>query len=423
MTLGAYGRLVRTNRNFRLLWLAQIVSEIGDWFYALAIYSLILELTGRAELVGLAVVLQVLPSTLISPAAGVLNDRLSRRKVMIWCDLCRMVIVLGMLLVRSREMVWLIYPLLFFETIGWGLFEPGRSAILPNITRPEELTAANTLSSTTWSFNLAIGSALGGVIAAAFGRNTVFLVNAASFAVSAWLLARMIFEEPHAEGHPQLHFRDLVNFKPVREGFNYILNDPRLSATTLVKCGLGLLGANLVLFPLLGERVFPLRPGSLDSARAGMLGMSLLMGARGMGALIGPFVSGAWAGSSELRMRQGILASFFLACAGYVSLSQAPNVWLAIAAIVLTHGSGSTIWVFSTTLLQTQTEDRFRGRVFSAELGLHMLAISISGYLAGKIVDAGASVRTAVLVCGMSLLLPAFAWFSAQRLWRRKQAP
>jgi MFS family permease len=420
MTLGAYGRLVRTNRNFRLVWLAQIVSEIGDWFYALAIYSLILELTGRAELVGLAVVLQVLPSTLISPAAGVVNDRLSRRQVMIWCDLARMVIVLGMMLVRSRETVWLIYPLLFLETIGWGLFEPGRSAILPNITTAEELTAANTLSSTTWSFNLAVGSALGGLIAAAFGRNAVFLVNAASFAASAWLIGCMRFEEPHAQGHPPFRARDLVNFKPVTEGFRYILHDPRLSATTLVKCGLGLLGANLVLFPLLGERVFPMRSSTLDPARAGMLGMSLLMGARGMGALVGPFVSGAWAGNSQARMRRGIQAGFFLACLGYIGLSQAPTVWPAIAAIVMTHASGSTIWVFSTTLLQMQTEDRFRGRVFSAELGLHMLAISISGYVAGKLVDAGAPVRTAVLVCGLSLLFPGFAWLAAQRFWRTR---
>src|SRR5260370_18636281 len=69
-SLGAYRRLVGENRNFRLLWLAQIVSEIGDWFYALAVYSLILELTGSAKLVGLAVVMQVLPQTLAAPTAA-----------------------------------------------------------------------------------------------------------------------------------------------------------------------------------------------------------------------------------------------------------------------------------------------------------------------------------------------------------------
>src|SRR5437588_1738595 len=96
----AYARLVGDNRNFRRLWFAQIISEIGDWFYSLAVYSLILDLTGSARLVGLAVVVQVLPQTLIAPTAGVVNDRMSRKRVMIVADLARVAIVLGMMLVR-----------------------------------------------------------------------------------------------------------------------------------------------------------------------------------------------------------------------------------------------------------------------------------------------------------------------------------
>src|SRR5256885_9040180 len=133
VSLSAYIRLVRENRNFRRLWLAQIVSELGDWFYALAVYSLILELTGSARLVGLAVGLKVLPQTVASPIAGVVNDRMSRKRVMIAADLARAAIVLGMMLVRSREMVWLIYPLLLLETLGWAFFEPGHNAAIPSI--------------------------------------------------------------------------------------------------------------------------------------------------------------------------------------------------------------------------------------------------------------------------------------------------
>ncbi len=98
MTLAAYWRLIRENRNFRRLWLAQIVSETGDWFYMLALYSLLLQLTGKAQSVGLALVLQVLPSTLVGPTAGVVKDRIRRVHVMIAADLARMVIVLGMML-------------------------------------------------------------------------------------------------------------------------------------------------------------------------------------------------------------------------------------------------------------------------------------------------------------------------------------
>jgi MFS family permease len=419
-SLAAYGRLVRENRNFRRLWLAQIVSELGDWFYSLAIYSLILELTGRAELVGLAVVLQVLPSTLISPTAGVINDRTSRKRVLVIADLARVAIVLCMLLVRSRETIWLVYPLLLLETLGWGFFEPGRSAILPNIVSSEDLSTANTLSSTTWSFNLAIGSTLGGAVAVMFGRDAVFVINALSFLVSAMLIRSMRFEEPHAEGLPPLRARDFADFSPIVEGFRYVHRDPRLMATVFVKFGLGFLGANLVILPLYGERVFPLRISSLDPRQATMLGMSLLMGARGVGALLGPFLTAPWAAGIEARLRRGILIAFFSAAAGYMLLSQAPNVWLAAAAVILTHASGSTIWVFSSTLLQSTTEDKFRGRVFSTELGLNMLAASIGSYAAGRLIDAGVAVRTAALLTGTALVIPGCAWMLAQRLWKMK---
>src|SRR5207302_1603636 len=166
ISFASYVRLLRENRNFRRLWAAQIVSEIGDWFYTLAIYSLLLQLTGRASSVALALVLQVLPQTFVGPTAGVVNDRIRRKRVMITADLIRAVIVLSMLLVRSRSLVWLVYPLLLLETIMAAFFEPARSSVIPNITKREDVILANTLGSTTWSLNLVLGATLGGVVAA-----------------------------------------------------------------------------------------------------------------------------------------------------------------------------------------------------------------------------------------------------------------
>src|SRR5882762_5479427 len=199
ISFGSYVRLLRDNRNFRCLWAAQIVSEIGDWFYTLSIYSLLLQLTGHASSVALALVLQVLPQTFVGPTAGVVNDRIRRKHVMIAADLMRAVIVLSMLLVRSRGTVWLVYPLLLLETIMAAFFEPARSSVIPNITRRDDVIVANTLSSTTWSMNLVLGATLGGIVAALLGRDAVFVLNALSFLVSALLIAGMRFAEPHAE--------------------------------------------------------------------------------------------------------------------------------------------------------------------------------------------------------------------------------
>jgi len=122
ITFASYLRLIRSNRNVRRLWMAQIVSEIGDWFYTLSIYTLLLQFTGQASSVALALVLQVLPQTFAGPTAGVVNDRLKRKHVMIAADLIRVGVVMAMLLVRSRSMVWLVYPLLLAETTMAAFF-------------------------------------------------------------------------------------------------------------------------------------------------------------------------------------------------------------------------------------------------------------------------------------------------------------
>ncbi|MCU1233720.1 MAG: major facilitator superfamily 1 [Candidatus Solibacter sp.] len=409
--LAAYLQLLRRNRNFRLLWFAQLVSELGDWFYSLAVYHLLLDLTGgRAQAVAFAVVLQVLPSALAAPTAGVINDRLPRKQIMIAADLVRFFVVLGMLAVRTPSLVWLVYPLLLVETIGAAFFEPAHSAVIPNIVPADQVLAANALSSVTWSFCLAAGSSLGGLFAALLGRDAVFLLNAVSFLASAWFIRRMQFAEPHAAGAPPLRLRELFDFTPILEGVRYVRSHPRLYATVFVKGGIGFLGANNVLLPILGERVFPLKIAGLDPARASLLGMSMLLGARGAGALIGPFIAGHWAGDRHARLRSGILIGFLFAAAGYIVLGTSSGLLLAIVAVVAAHAGSSTNWVFSSTLLQTYTEDRFRGRVFSAEYGLCMLAISASSYLAGAAIDLGVSPRTFAIGVGVAMLIPAAAW-------------
>jgi MFS family permease len=417
VSFAGYARLIRRNRNFRLLWSAQIVSELGDWLYTVAVYSLLLEFTGRAQSIALAFVLQVLPQFFMSPAAGVINDRISRKKVMIFADWMRAIIVLCMVFVRGSHLVWLLYLLLFCETILWALFEPGRSAVIPNITEKSEIVIANALSTTTWSFNFAMGFAVGGVIAAYFGRDTVFFVNSLSFVASALLIGRMKFSEPHAENLPPLRWKDIADFSPIREGLRYVLGDRNLTKTIFVKAGMGLLGANWVILPILGERVFPVHRAGFTERDAGMLGMSLMMACRGIGAIAGPLVAGYWAGGIERRMRIGILFGFLAAGLGYIALGAAPNLVVAGTAIALAHGGASTLWVFSATLLQLKTIDRFRGRVFSAEFAFAVLTMSTSSYLAGLAIDHGVAVGMVAAATGATALLAAIAWAFALRNW------
>ena len=417
VTAGTYWRLVRSNRNYRRLWLAQIVSEIGDWLYVVAIYTLLLELTGTARSIALAIILQLLPQFFVAPAAGIVNDRASRRRVMIAADLARAVIVLAMLVAVRTQVIALIYVLLFLETVMWGFFEPGRSAVVPNIASGEELVAANALSSMTWSLNLALGAGLGGLVAAFFGRDTVFLLNSLSFVVSALLLRGMKFEERHLEGLKPLRARDVVDFSPLRDGVRYIAGDRRLVALLLVKAGLGVFATNWVILPVLAERAFPVKTGAVDPRRGAMLGMSALLSCRGIGSFLGPFFGGLWSGQNRERLRLGILFGFLLGALGFAGLSIAPSLGLAMLAVVVASSGNSLGWVFSTTLLQFHTDDRFRGRVFSADCAFLVLSMSISCFLAGQSLDWGVPARTVALWTGLLALAPAAVWTFAMRAW------
>ncbi len=420
VSLSNYRRLVRGNANFRRLWIAQIVSENGDWFYTLAIYSLLLDLTGKASSVALALVLQVLPHTLLGPLAGMVNDRFSRRKIMIATDLLRMAIVACMLLVRSRGLVWVIYPLLFLETVMVAFFEPARSAVIPNIVAESDVIVANTLSSATWSFDLAIGSVLGGIVAAWLGRDAVFVLNAFSFVVSAFLISRMHFVESHADEagrHPE---DQGAGWSSIRAGYRYIAHDPRLAAVVSLKAGVSILGASWVLLPVMGDRVFPVAVAGISHARAALFGMSLLMGARGVGALLGPLFASRWTGQREASLRIGVLLGFVLGGIGYLLLGSAHSIWLAFAVIVLAHSGTSTVWVFSTTLLHLNTKDRFLGRVFGADLAISMFVLAGATWIAGQAIDAGISPRTVAVGTGAAMFLPAVLWAFALRMWSSK---
>ena len=418
VSFSAYWRLVRENANFRYLWMAQIVSEIGDWFYTLALLSLVLQLTGQAASVGLALMVQVLPQTFFGPLAGIINDRLRRKSVMIAADLIRFVIVLSMLLVRSRSTVWMVYPLLLLETATATFFGPARSAVVPNIVNKEDVILANTLSSSTWSLNLMIGAALGGIVAALFGRDAVFILNALSFLLSAVLISRMHFAEPHADDSPALRPRDLVDYSPVIEGIRYVGRDRSLLATVFAKAGELMVGPGWVLFTVMGQRYFPVHWRGADPERATMLGMSFLIGARGIGTLFGPLLSARWAGHSDRRLRQGILIGYIVIAIGYAALGGAYNVWIACLYIAFAHCGGSTVWVFSTTMLQLNTDDRFRGRVFAADNALCMLSIAVGAYLCGHFMDWGASPRVLTVGVGVSMVFPIVLWGWAMRPWR-----
>lgn len=406
-----YFSLLRRNPNFRQLWLAQLISELGDWFYSLAVYDLLLKETHSGGAVGWAIIIQTLPWFFMTPLAGYITDRFPRRTLMILADVFRGFIVLGLLLTRVASDVRLIYLLLGLEVIFASVFEPARSAILPNVVSAEEILPANALSSTTWSFALAVGAAMGGAITALLGRDVAFVADSASFFASALLIYRITVHERHVLLSRKIAEGVASATASIREGLEYVRANGKILTLVLAKVGTGILGGSLLLLVIFGERIFPIEGH-------GALAVGLLYAARGVGAGIGPLIGDRLTGGIQSRMWKSIGISFFIIAVAYVAFSRAPSLSLASFWIFVASMGGSNVWVMSTTLLQLNTSDHVRGRIFSLDFGLLMLMIAISNYLVGQGLDTWSfTARQLAAALGLVMVLPGILWIGAQKLW------
>jgi predicted MFS family arabinose efflux permease len=396
--------LLRRNRDFRSLFFASVISLGGDWFLWVAINSLIYEATHKALYVGLAILAQEFAFFLASPVGGVLADRLDRRKLMIVCDLARAIICVAFLLV-GPDRLWLAYVLLPLLASFAAPFDPAFSAATPNVVDPDDLPAANALNGSLWGTMLAVGAGLGGVVSGAFGADTAFLVDAVSFLVSAALLMsiRRRFSESRHETteHPSA-------IDATRETWRFARRDRRVLSLLAVKFGFGAAAGLLALIPVM----------ALDVFKSGNVGFGLLMAARGVGALIGPFLGHRIAGPGHRRLFPAIGLSLAVFGLGYMALGAAPSLAIAAVTICVAHLGGGSQWMLSTYGLQVLVPDRIRGRIFGFDYMLVTLSLAVSALVASAVADHIGAPITVTILGGVALIW-AMVWLVLTRGVRR----
>ncbi len=345
----------------------------------------------------------MLPLALASPVAGVLVDRLDRRRVMIGSDFLRAVIVLGFLFVDSPGMVWLLFVLTAAQVTVTAAFQPAKSAVLPNITSERELLTANALLSATWSTMLALGAAAGGAAVQWLGPQAVFVLDSATYLVSAWFIARMRIPQETAEAAPGVSVvRDGV--EKIVEGWRRMRARPEVGRMALAKATWGVGGGGLVfLLALLGEAVLPLTPA---------LGIGVLFAARGLGTGLGPVLARSW--FTDQRAWPAVLGGcIILSGLGYVGIGLVPwAVALVFGLVLVAHAASGANWVLSTVLLQQRTEDRFRGRVFATDWLFVTLVESASIAVAGVLLEGpvAGDLRAVVVAFGAVQALTGIGW-------------
>src|SRR5215204_6198488 len=410
-----YIDLLRRNRSFRQLWLGQVVSQMGDWFDTIALYTIILKLTGSGRDVGLLLVARFVPSFFFGPISGVIADRFSRQRIMIVSDLLRAVVVLGFLFVRRADQLWIVYVLTVFQLGLSTFFEPAKTAAIPSIVEDRELVAANAISSVTWSVMLTLGAAIGGLITSWFGTDVAFILDAATYLLSAALIASIRVTKRRKRERQKLSFLRMLGITETIDGIKYVKDRPRVLALLLVKPAWGLGGGILTLLAVFGERIFPV---GKDAAG----GIGVLFAARGIGTAVGPIVARRISGEGLRRMQISIGISFLLAGVFYMAFGSATSFIFALVVLAIAHCGGSILWVFSTVILQRSVEDNFRGRVFAAEMALFTLTMAASNYITGELLDRfQISPRIVTVGMGAFFLLPGLAWFMTQRWWDRDE--
>ncbi len=398
--------LLKANRNYRWTWSGQIVSEIGDHFNNVAVFSLALATTHSGLVVTGIMLSRAIPAVMAGPVAGVLLDRLDRKRVMIASDLVRAVVALGFILATPRHDTWLLYLLSALLMFASPFFTSGRSSILPTIANKEELHTANSLTQTTQWMTLTIGSLLGGTTIGPFGYKWAFAFNALSFLFSAACISRLRVER----GSFRVERTALAEDKVVRpwheytEGLRYMRASPLILGLALV--GIGWAsggGAAQILFSLFGELVF----------NRGPAGIGYLWGAAGIGLLVGGTFA-HWLGKrlSFDAYKRTISICYVIHGGSYVIFSQMRDFQMALLFLAISRAAVAVSSVLNMSQLLRHVSNEFRGRVFATMETMQWSTMILSMAGAGAASQTW-SPRTIGVASGLLSSSTAFFWLWA----------
>ena len=369
--------LLRQNRNYRYTWIGQVVSEIGDHFNNIAVFSLVLATTKSGLVVSGVMLARAIPAMLAGPLAGVALDRLDRRRIMISSDLARAAVAACFIFTIHRTDTWLLYVFSGLLMAASPFFTAGRSAILPVITTTEELHTANSLTQTTQWINLTIGTLLGGVIVAEFGYQWAFLANALSFVISALCISRLYLAgRGFRPGRLALTETEVV--RPWRDyiaGLRYLREHPLILGISLVGVGWASGGgAAQILFSVFGELVFDRGPE----------GIGFIWAAAGIGLLCGSMVAYRLGRAFGFQAYKRTIAICYVIHGGsYIVFSQMRSFRWALVFIGLSRAAVGVSSVLNMSQMLRHVSDSFRGRVFSTNESMQWSVMMISMTLAG----------------------------------------
>ena len=392
------------NRDFRYLFLAELVMFGGDWFALIPLLTLLQQLTGSGLAGAIALAADTALNALLLPFAGTLADRLNRRKIMIAANIATIAAISMLFLVRSPGLAWIGPVAIGLAAAAKAFYLPAASAALPNLVERADLAAANSLGGSAWGTMLVVGASLGGILSAAVGPYVCFAITLVCL-LSAVTLVWRVRRPMQADRDPVT-----VEARPVhaiREALGFIRGNPRVLSLVTVKSAVGVGNGTVAIFPVMAALVFAVGP----------IGTGLLFAARGLGALVGPLLLRRVL-SRRSWLMPGLALSMVAYGLAYLGVAVSGWFWLAVVLVTVAHLAGGANWVLSNYALQIEVPDALRGRVFATDMMIVTLAMSFSLYFAGALADT-VNPRVPVAICGGLTLIYGIVWrFTTRRLMR-----
>ena len=365
--------LLRTRPGFRRLWVAGAVSEIGDWLLLIALPVYVLQLTGSPLTTSTVLLVELAGTVLAGPLAGVLADRVDRRRLLIGGGLAQAALLLPLLAVHGTGELWIVYLVAAAQAVLATVNEPVRQALLPATVEAGEIAPAAAQLGVASNLARLVGGALGGALLDAYGLTGVVVADAATFVLAAAVLTGWAVA-PAPRGGSAGAGRDFL------AGLAVVRDDRRLRGAFAVSLLMQLAqGMFLVLFV-----VFVLRRLGGGAGEVGLL--------RGMQA-VGGIAGGLLLGAAAARLSPRVLAG--AGCLGFgvvcLAIWNAPALTTALPAyiglFVLIGLPIAAAAAGLTTVLLAATPEEFRGRVISAALVGGAVAQGAGTLLAGVLVD------------------------------------
>ena len=375
---GGGDSLLRNDRFLRL-WFGQGASFLGDAVSTVALVVLVVQIAGSASAVGGALVARLLP-TLASPLAGVFADRLDRRVVLVASDLARAALALGLVFAEDLATV---YVLVFLMGLGRTFFNPTIRAAFPGVVGGGDLARANGLLSATFSISITAGPALGGVLVATVGVNAAFLVDSATYLVSAISLSRISLPRPERD--------DATGFgQDLQEGLGYLAG-ARVPLAIVVGTFLVILTINTTI----PAEVFLAK----ETFDAGNVGYGLLVSLWGGGTVLGSVLMVVLGDRVNLILLYFL--SIFCGALALVGTGLSPVFALAVGALMVEGTFTGIDNVATDTILQKRVPDAFLGRVFAIRF-LSYSGGEVIAYLAGGFIVDAVGPRSTYLLAGIA---------------------